>query len=393
MAKLIIEICKIEEIKPIDKADKIELAIIKGWQCIVSKGQYEAGNLVIYCPPDSIIPPNLIEKYKLEFLRDDGRVKTIKLRGERSEGLILDIECLSISLKHKLGDDVSKELGIAKWEPPERQGEPKPKETFRSIYENYKEGKMSLRRFLRKELSLTISTILPSKKNRKNPAFREYTDIENIKHYPEIFEEGESIVIQEKIHGSNSRAGWLLKYKDNLWGKFMSLFFGEWEFVYGSHTVQKHPLSWNKGWYKEDFWLEMVHKYDLKNKIPKGYVVYFEVYGDKVQDLTYGLKNERRIVIFDVMKDGTYLDFDKMIEFCRLSELPIAPILNYGGGYSKYIIDEHTLGMSCLYLKQIREGCVVRPLKETIHQKIGRKILKSISIDYLTRKGNTTEFH
>jgi hypothetical protein len=57
MSALIVEISKISEIKAHPNADKLELAIIKGWQCIVGKGQHKVNELVVYCPPDSIIPP------------------------------------------------------------------------------------------------------------------------------------------------------------------------------------------------------------------------------------------------------------------------------------------------------------------------------------------------
>ncbi len=69
MSQLKVEICKIEEVNPIEKADKLEVVKVKGWHCVVSKGQYEVGNIVIYCPPDSIIPDKLIDKYNLEFLK------------------------------------------------------------------------------------------------------------------------------------------------------------------------------------------------------------------------------------------------------------------------------------------------------------------------------------
>ena len=57
---------------------------------------------------------------------------------------------------------------------------------------------------------------------REHPLFARYTDIENIKNFPDIFQEGEEVVITEKIHGTNSRVG-LLKG----------------EFVAGSHRSQR----------------------------------------------------------------------------------------------------------------------------------------------------------
>jgi len=173
MSKLIVEICKIAEIKPILNADKLELALIKGWQCIVAKGQYKAGDLIVFCPPDSVIPPNLIEKYKLTFLKKNGKVDSIKLRGEVSQGLILDIP---EGIDPKEGKDVADLMGITKYEPPERQ------------------------------LGCNTNSNEKPNKNRANLLFKKYTDIENIKNFPDVFQEGEEVVINEKVHGSNFRA-------------------------------------------------------------------------------------------------------------------------------------------------------------------------------------------
>lgn len=129
---------KIKDIQPIDGADKIELATVDGWNVVVAKDVgHSVGDYVVYCEIDSFLPI----KPEFEFLRKssyrklaDGtegfRLKTIRLRGQVSQGLILPadvlsgkIECdftmsFSDCMEHMEGADVTEILGITKYEPP-----------------------------------------------------------------------------------------------------------------------------------------------------------------------------------------------------------------------------------------------------------------------------------
>jgi len=124
---------KIREIRPIKGADMIELAIVNNWQAVVSKAEgHRAGDLVVYCEIDSLLP----EVPEFEFLRKgcykqlpDGtagfRLRTIRLRGELSQGLIIPLaaaekitERNGIQLSLEVGTDVTDSLGIIKWDPP-----------------------------------------------------------------------------------------------------------------------------------------------------------------------------------------------------------------------------------------------------------------------------------
>lgn len=105
-------------------AEKLGIYIIEGWQVIDQKGKYQAGDLVVYCEIDSFLPV----KPEFEFLRKTSfrkmgvsegfRLKTIRLRGELSQGLILPISVLGSDHSFEIGDDVSEYLGIVKYEPP-----------------------------------------------------------------------------------------------------------------------------------------------------------------------------------------------------------------------------------------------------------------------------------
>ena len=108
----------IAEIKPIKGADKIELAYVLGWQCVVKKGEFKVGDKIIYVEVDSVMP----ERPEFEFLRDRKfKIKTIKLKGQISQGLVLPIyyndNVYLKSILHNLdiGADVTKLLGITKY--------------------------------------------------------------------------------------------------------------------------------------------------------------------------------------------------------------------------------------------------------------------------------------
>jgi len=121
---------KITDIRAIDGADVIELATVGGWNVVVAKDvRYKVGDIVVYCEIDSFLPI----KEEFEFLRKSSykkmgdqegfRLKTIKLRGQVSQGLILPIGVLPITqfaTAHDLpeGMDVTEMLSIVKYEAP-----------------------------------------------------------------------------------------------------------------------------------------------------------------------------------------------------------------------------------------------------------------------------------
>lgn len=132
MERQLATIRRIKEIKAIPNADKIELAVIDNWQCVTAKeNNFKQDDLVIYFEIDSWVPtevaPFLTKSghYPKEFEGVKGeRLRTIKLRGELSQGMILPLETLfpylsaQDALVLKTGDDVTDILNIKKWEKP-----------------------------------------------------------------------------------------------------------------------------------------------------------------------------------------------------------------------------------------------------------------------------------
>lgn len=109
----------VREVKPHANADRLELATIQGWQTVVKKGEFKAGDSCVFVPPDTILP---FAEWS-EFLRDKNRpdkpirLRTAKIRGEFSQGLVLPLSVLPESTRqwHE-GADVGAELGIRKYE-------------------------------------------------------------------------------------------------------------------------------------------------------------------------------------------------------------------------------------------------------------------------------------
>jgi RNA ligase (TIGR02306 family) len=114
-------------LRPIPDADLIEVAEVDGWQVVVKKGEFKVGDLGIFYEIDSFLP----ERPEYEFLRKscyrtnyDGtkgfRLKTIRLRGQLSQGLLLPVGSLENfpGGTYREGDDVTVELSITKWEKP-----------------------------------------------------------------------------------------------------------------------------------------------------------------------------------------------------------------------------------------------------------------------------------
>ena len=116
---------KIDALRPIPDADAIECAVIGGWTAVVKRGEFKEGDLAVYCEIDSWIPhevapflsrgnfPRVYNEVKGE------RLRTVKLRGQLSQGLLLPLSILTMVESELFeGLDVSFPLGIVKYEAP-----------------------------------------------------------------------------------------------------------------------------------------------------------------------------------------------------------------------------------------------------------------------------------
>ena len=360
MSTLKVEVVRPNAILPHPNADRLEIAQIKGWQCVVPKGEFTTKTLCVYFPIDSILPEKLEAKIfgsESKVKLSNHRVKTIKLRGAISQGLLLAADDLFDIVEDQLheGIDVTKRLGVTKYEPPvESTPQAKGQQTSRK---------------------------------QTNPNFRKYTDIENYKNHPDLFQEGEPVWVLEKIHGTNFRAGWVESYANTWWKKVKKVLglFPKYEFVYGSHNIQLQDRKTMGGL---NVYLEAVEKYDLRKRLKPGEVVYGEIYGEGIQKgWMYDCKpGERKLIVFDIQLNGQYLTHNSVIGICYALSLAVVPSVRIM--YDKNLVEIYVNYDSDLY-NGLREGVVIKPQHETSCY-IGRKILKWKSDQFLLREVDDT---
>ena len=165
----------ISNIIPIDGADRIELAVIQGWQVVIAKkDNFKIGDKVVYFEIDSVLPQQPL----FEFMRDRKfRVKTIKLRKTISQGLVMPLSIIDNKYHSKeVGFDLTDIIGVKKFEP-------------------FIEKKASQNNSIPSRLSPFPSYLFPK------------TDQERIQNCINIFDKYSNIdynvVLTEKLHGES----------------------------------------------------------------------------------------------------------------------------------------------------------------------------------------------
>lgn len=325
-----IEIVEVGNVWPHPNADKLELTNIWGWQIVIGKGNFTKGDKAIYIPPDYIVPTCTPE---FEFLKREGRIHeriTVKrLRGELSQGLLIPVpDRLS---EFVVGTNVIKYLQIERYEAPVK-GMP-----------GFQSG--------------------PPIGSIKGPIAPKF-DVENYQRYNRLFEEGEPVVITEKIHGANarfvmvdgvqycgSRNNWWEYSQENLWWR----------------ALEQNPSI-----------------VDFCRTNPTS-VLYGEVFG-QVQDLKYGAgTNKLFFAAFAILEGGIWISAQQFFEMLDESKVQCVPLV-YEGPFSATKLYELAEGNSMWpRANHIREGVVVMPEIERTDSRIGRVCLKCVSNKYLEK--------
>jgi len=356
MSKLIVEIRTILEVNPHDNADRLEQVVVGGWNCVVKKGEYKVGDRCVFIPPDAMLPPSFYEMYGVKNylgqipsnheLATQGymRVRATRLRGIPSYGLLIPYN------EAYDNQDLVSYWNIQKWEPPAKE----------ECVDAEKE----------------------------NPHFHKYTDVENIRNYPNILKNNELVLCFEKCHGSSIRTG-IIEESDES-GNLKPVW------ASGSHNMRRKPPE---GGNKSKYWIMYEHE-GIKaaceyfySEIKKPILFFAELYGIGVQDCNYGVSPT--FGVFDISIGGEYVSTQQRQMICTKYNIPQLPLL-YSGPFSMEKIKELTDGPTTIGSPTTgfkgREGIVVRPTEERRDWEIGRVILKSISVDYLERK-NPTDSH
>ena len=365
-------VATITEIRPIEGADNIELAIVGGWNAITKKGEYKANDLIIVATTDAVIPQDLSDKMEVtNYLRKGQRVRTVKLRGVYSECLLIPYKFTKFA--HKDGDDLMEELGIFKYEPPVKQVQ------------------LASGRKIRYQ---------------DNPNFHVYYKFPNLKNVDGMFTEEDTVEITRKIHGTNARYGIVKKTKLTFWDK-VKKFFGladkwiDYEFVVGSHNVEKGSDS--QGFYDTNVWYQIADKYEIKKRlweyvksvamepeIGDGITIYGEIYGAGIQkNYDYGLA-DIQFVGFDVKENGEYLSpINAKLLIANILEMRYVEILHFGP-WSQEVQDKFVFNNMIPGTKVPEEGIVIK-----YHTGERNKVAKVINPDYLIygEKHNVGDSH
>ncbi len=329
-------------VMPHPNADLLELGTVDDYHVVIAKGEYQTGDLAVYIPEQAIVPEALITAMGLTGKlagAEKNRVRAIKLRGELSQGLLYRPAPWPTTWDE--GTEVSAELGITKWEPP-------------------------------------IPLAMAGDVDRApfGTIFRTYTDIENVKSFPNVLQDGEEVVLTEKLHGSCFIGG-LLNGERVIASKGIA-----------AHGLVLRESAANVYWRaaQQEAIFDKMAAYLAATNVTQA-ILFGEVLG--VQDLKYGFVNGALgFRAFDLYTADGFADYDDFVAFCTTYGVPQVPTL-YRGPFSKEVMLQHTVGQSTL-ASHLCEGVVIRPVHERDEQDVGRVVLKSVSGDYLTRK-NATE--
>lgn len=113
---------RIKHVRPIEGADSIECVGVLGWECVAKKGEFKEGDICVYFEIDSLLP----DWARYEFLRKSSykpdlqkyRLKTVRLRGQISQGLALPLHFFPEAEGLEVGHDVADILQVDKYESP-----------------------------------------------------------------------------------------------------------------------------------------------------------------------------------------------------------------------------------------------------------------------------------
>lgn len=241
----------------------------------------------------------------------------------------------------------------------------------------------------------SIERVVPTstnqpKKKKGNRHFHKYNGVENIKWLPNFFTENNTVVIQEKLHGTNARCG-ILPYQATTLFKKIKKLLGltpKYEFCYGSNNVDLTDKPGNKGYYGEDIYGKVFAKMNVSALLNPGEVIYGEIIGPGIQkDYDYSLR-EHKFVLFDVKKDGKWLLPDEVAIFA-INKFELVPTL-YKGFFNKDEAYKLTFGPSKFDSNtKIREGIVIKDAVNYNNTDGSKRALKWVSEDYLADPTNT----
>lgn len=320
MRKLV-TVARVEEIRNIDGADLIVAYRVRNWWVVDQKDRYKVGDHVLYYEIDSFLPI----KEEFEFLRKSSykklpnesegfRLRTIRLKGQVSQGLITPIPDTNPDLRNE-GDDWTEILGVTKYEPP-------------------------------------IPSFLSGLVKGSFPSFIQKTDEERIQNIrSKDFDSWRSLdfYATEKVDGSSVT----FYHNNRLFGVC-------------SRNLELSNTENNAQW-------RIATDLDLKNKLCDlglNIALQGEIYGNGIQGNKYkkNNKNVAFFTIFDIDKQCK-VSHTEFIDICKTLKIPTVPII-----IAHFRIEDKTVedllrtadGNSVICPEVLREGLVMRDYSNQI---------------------------
>lgn len=341
---------KIERITPIEGADVIETAHVLGWQIVTKRGEYQVGDLTIYVQIDTVTP----DTEYFEFLRPRGfRVKTIKLRKQISQGLLVPLNYVTgLGFDPKEGDDVTDLVGIKKYYKDIEVAEPLPKMPPKG----WKKWKYIIKyRFLAKIFPWMLSV----NRNGFPKHLVPITDEERIQNMKWVLEShnGKEFVVSEKLDGSSITIihdkKMFKKERYRICSRRFELFntANAWYKAFESTNFKQHISN-------------LVNHFQTFNIIVQG-----EFIGSP-QGNKYQLKADE-IRLFNIYVNGKRINQKDFYEVCTQLGVPCCPVVTVKlMDFDLPGILDYAEGKSQLNPQVEREGLVFRCVEDNLSFKV-----------------------
>lgn len=353
MSEFLAEVVRVGPVIPHINADRLAVAKVFDYDCVVGLHYLNEGDLALYIPEGAIVTDAIIACLGGIKLAGSNynRVKATKIRGILSQGLLLSVRDINTARgcdqyeEYEEGQDLSEVLGITKWDPEVASAGDPNRVKFRAA-------------------------------NAYHCPDRVVTfDVENIKKIRKFFTAGEDVVATEKIHGTFCQIrifsdGDIVITSKGLAKKGDAIGITQEEEVRNVYLQVGLPIART---FLSNY-LDMVKDF--------GSVTFLgEIYGKGVQDLHYNQETPA-FACFDVMLGKDLLNFDGWLSFCRLVKVQTVPVVA-ATKFDMDLLADLAAQPSSYGNNLLREGVVIRAVNDS------RRKAKVINPAYLLRKGGS----
>jgi len=326
----------IKELSPINGADAILCAKVLGWECVVKKSEFQVGDRCVYFEIDSVLP---IAQWNDHLRKEEGkklRVRTIRLRGQLSQGLAMPLSIIPLG-EYEVGQDVTQVVGVEKYE-------------------------------------AVVPAHLSGMAKGNFPAFLHKTDETRLQSEPRVLDEAISkglvLVGTLKMDGTSFTA-----YRRNA------------DFGVCSRNLDLKETEDNVHW-------KMARKLKLEEILrsePRNLCIQGEMVGPGIQGNRMGLK-EVDLYLFNLfdIDTGKYAGYNELVEFGKKHNLKVVPVVaqkDFGFGETTTVSKMLEVASALNYDNGTpAEGIVWRSACETYSEVLkGRMSFKTISNRFLEK--------